>query len=173
MKALHRDSASWRLKNTCPACSYKLHGEKKLAFEMLITMDGNNSLKWLRRDVIKHQVAGENLTRECPDPRSAPGDYYLTWEEVDGWAKAVVEDELIRTTPVSTVFVTAVNFPGWCALQQQDDVGRTSCTSRWSNMIDHHTSRMWGIFDEMGIFLSLCRHGFVLLVADMIHSGEK
>jgi hypothetical protein len=26
--------------------------------------------------------------------------------------------------------------------------------------------------DETGIFLSLCRHGFVLVVADMIMSGE-
>lgn len=34
------------------------------------------------------------------------------------------------------------------------------------------TARMWGIFDETGIFLALCRHGFVLVVADMIQSGE-
>jgi hypothetical protein len=34
------------------------------------------------------------------------------------------------------------------------------------------TARMWGIFDETGVFLCLCRHGFVLLVADMVRSGE-
>ena len=34
------------------------------------------------------------------------------------------------------------------------------------------TSRMWGVFDETGIFLSLCRHGFVLLATDMVQSGE-
>ena len=39
-------------------------------------------------------------------------------------------------------------------------------------MVDALTSRMWGIFDETGVFLSLCRHGFVLLVADMVRSGE-
>ncbi|KAJ7757897.1 hypothetical protein B0H16DRAFT_1314184, partial [Mycena metata] len=32
--------------------------------------------------------------------------------------------------------------------------------------------KMWGIFDETGFFLALCRHGFVLLIADMIRSGE-
>jgi len=32
---------------------------------------------------------------------------------------------------------------------------------------------MWGIFEETGIFLSLCRHGFVLVAADMIRSGEQ
>jgi hypothetical protein len=39
-------------------------------------------------------------------------------------------------------------------------------------MNDNLTSRMWGVFDETGIFLALCRHGFVLLVADMVRSGE-
>lgn len=39
-------------------------------------------------------------------------------------------------------------------------------------MTEELTSKMWGIFDETGVFLALCRHGFVLLVADMIKSGE-
>ncbi|KAF8340079.1 hypothetical protein F5887DRAFT_1062711 [Amanita rubescens] len=39
-------------------------------------------------------------------------------------------------------------------------------------MDDDLTSRMWGVFDETGVFLALCRHGFVLLVADMVRSGE-
>lgn len=39
-------------------------------------------------------------------------------------------------------------------------------------MINELTARMWGIFDETGIFLALCRHGFVLVVADMVQSGE-
>jgi hypothetical protein len=34
------------------------------------------------------------------------------------------------------------------------------------------TKRMWGVFEETGIFLALCRHGFVLVIADMVHSGE-
>lgn len=39
-------------------------------------------------------------------------------------------------------------------------------------MSEELTAKMWGIFDETGVFLALCRHGFVLLVADMIKSGE-
>jgi hypothetical protein len=34
------------------------------------------------------------------------------------------------------------------------------------------TAKMWGIFDKTGVFLALCRHGFVLLVADMVRSRE-
>lgn len=39
-------------------------------------------------------------------------------------------------------------------------------------MIDELTVRMWVIFDETGVFLTLCRHGFVLLIVDMIQSGK-
>ncbi|KAJ7732874.1 hypothetical protein B0H16DRAFT_1665142 [Mycena metata] len=39
-------------------------------------------------------------------------------------------------------------------------------------MVNDITSKMWGVFDETGIFPALCRHGFVLLLVDMIRSGE-
>jgi hypothetical protein len=39
-------------------------------------------------------------------------------------------------------------------------------------MKDDITKKMWGIFDETGIFLALCRHGFSLVIADMVRSGE-
>ncbi|KAG6838498.1 hypothetical protein C0991_012138 [Blastosporella zonata] len=31
---------------------------------------------------------------------------------------------------------------------------------------------MWGIFDETGVFLGLCHHGFALVIVDMVQSGE-
>ena len=34
------------------------------------------------------------------------------------------------------------------------------------------TSKMWGVFEETSLFLALCRHGFVLMMADMVRSGE-
>lgn len=102
MKMLRRDGPFWCLKNTCPACSYKLEGEEDLVFKILITMDGNNSLKWLRRDVRSElSDSGEGHNHDRPDPRSAPGDYYLTREEVDKWMKGVVEKELAEVTQVS------------------------------------------------------------------------
>jgi hypothetical protein len=32
--------------------------------------------------------------------------------------------------------------------------------------------KMWGVFDETGVFASACPHGFVLWLVDMIQSGE-
>jgi hypothetical protein len=100
MKELNRDGPLWRIKNTCPACSYRLHGEKELTFSVLITMDGNNSLKRMRRD-LKSEDKVDERGHERPDSRAAPGDYYLTREEVDKWAKGVMEDELVKVMPVS------------------------------------------------------------------------
>ena len=62
-----------------------------------------------------------------------------------------------------------------CALpifEEEPEEEENPCEGRWSNMVSELTARMWGIFDETGIFLALCRHGFVLVVADMIMSGE-
>jgi len=46
------------------------------------------------------------------------------------------------------------------------------CADRWKNMKEDITHKMWAIFDETGIFLALCRHGFALVIADMVRSGE-
>jgi hypothetical protein len=47
-----------------------------------------------------------------------------------------------------------------------------SCEGRWKNMDDAKTKKAWGIYDETGVFLAVCRHGFSLLIADMVQSGE-
>ncbi|KAJ6605926.1 hypothetical protein B0H10DRAFT_2310689 [Mycena sp. CBHHK59/15] len=160
-KELNRDTPNWRLKNCCPACTYKLEGEACLIFQMLFTMDGNDSLKRiLRRSKLAEEVEDEegNISRAGPskertDTRVPPGDYYLGREKVDKWTREVI----------ANLLGDEVNL---------DDDGDNPCAERWKNMVNELTARMWGIFDETGIFLALCRHGFVLLVADMVRSGE-
>ncbi|KAJ7131812.1 hypothetical protein C8R43DRAFT_895516, partial [Mycena crocata] len=158
MKALGRDS-SWRLKHACPACNYKLEGEDLLIFEMLMTMDGNDSLKRVLR---REKASMEDLESEEPrlaksrervDNRDAGDGYFLSREKVDKWAKTRLAEIL--------------------PMQQGNTEGSDNpCADRWKNMVNDVTSKMWGIFDETGIFLALCRHGFVLVLADMIRSGE-
>lgn len=77
---------------------------------------------------------------------------------------ATVSPRLSRLNNAVSAVTTDVSAEG------QDDSG---CDDRWKNMADHLTARMWGIFYETGIFLSLCRHGFALVIADMIQSGEQ
>ena len=161
--ALDHTSHDWRLRNACPACTYKLHDEGDLILEMLATMDGNNSLKRvLRRDIVIPADVPDSsdgptvgASKERPDSRKVGGDYYLSREQVDEWAK----ESLAKLAP----------FPVDPAADEDES---NYCEERWSNMLNEVTARMWGIFDETGIFLALCRHGFVLVVADMVRSGE-
>ncbi|KAJ7899640.1 hypothetical protein B0H13DRAFT_2234208 [Mycena leptocephala] len=157
-KALGRDAPDWCLKNGCPACTYKLEGEMKLIFEMLVTMDGNDSLK--RVSTKEKGAVDENGTAkrggtERADPRTADagGTYFLSREKVNQFTKEL----LAQFTK---------------APRSDDPEEDSECQEWWKNMSEELTSRMWGIFDETGIFLCLCRHGFVLLVADMVRSGE-
>ncbi|KAK6967051.1 hypothetical protein R3P38DRAFT_3337534 [Favolaschia claudopus] len=150
-RVLGRGAADWRMKNCCPACTYKLEGEMKLVFQMLLTMDGNDSLK---RGVNEN---GESTRGECerPDPRAedAGGTYFLRRDEVDKWAKEVL--------------ATLVKKPKGSTKEEESE-----CQERWKNMSEELTAKMWGVFDETGVFLALCRHGFVILIADMVKSGE-
>ncbi|KAF8144514.1 hypothetical protein K438DRAFT_1910939 [Mycena galopus ATCC 62051] len=141
--ALSRDTPNWRLKNACPACMYKLEGEKDLPLPFLATMDGNNSLKrfWRRRGekfgADGRTVPGESKERD--DNRIVPGDYYLPRMEVDAWAKDGA-DELMRSFEPSS----------------EEDEG-AGCSEGWQNMKEDVTART---------------HGFVLVVVDMVKSGE-
>lgn len=60
---LERDLPNWRLRNACPACTYKLEDKPTLTFDMLVTMDGNDSLKRvIRRDIPEHSDEGNPIT---------------------------------------------------------------------------------------------------------------
>jgi KDZ transposase-like protein len=162
---LDRNSSNWRLRNACPACCYKFKDEPAQIFEMLVTMDGNDSLKRILRrkpapesgDELNVPPVGES--RELADSRKVGGGYYISRERVDRWAKEVLEDLLPES-------ILSEKESG------DEQVDTNPCATRWSNMVNELTARMWGIFDETGIFLALCRHGFVLVVADMVQSGE-
>ena len=146
--AIGRDSLNWRRRHACPACTHRLQGEPKLKFDMLVTMDGNDSLKRiLRRGAAPvtgedgdEPVVGQSVERS--DNREVSGDYYLPQETVDCWSK-----EVLAARAGAQAVTTDVSAEG------QDDSG---CDDQWKNMADHLTARMWGIFYETGIFLSLC-----------------
>ncbi|EGN92009.1 hypothetical protein SERLA73DRAFT_157266 [Serpula lacrymans var. lacrymans S7.3] len=93
-------------------CTYAVKGEEELKFQMLYTMDGNNSLKRIVR----------------------------------------------RTTPEDN--------------NQLTESEENPCVGHWKNMKDNALKKTWAIYDEIRIFFSLCRHGFFLVIADMVQSGK-
>ena len=39
-------------------------------------------------------------------------------------------------------------------------------------MVNDMNEKTQGMYDETGGFMSFCRHGFVLVIIDMVQSGE-
>ncbi|KAJ3769675.1 hypothetical protein FB446DRAFT_648232 [Lentinula raphanica] len=153
LAALGRNSPNWCLANACPCCLYRVDGEPELRFQLLATWDGNNSLKRLRRtERVDDDMPQLGKSKEGIDTRQAGGDYYLSREEVDRWSKESIQQ---------------------LASGGADEAeAESSCANRWKNLSEELTTKMWGVYEETGIFLSLCRHSFVLLVVDMVNSGE-
>ncbi|KAJ7703823.1 hypothetical protein B0H16DRAFT_1668373 [Mycena metata] len=162
-KALGQDSWNWRRKNCCAGCMYKLEGEEELEFSMLVTMDGNDSLKRVLRrepkdfDENGNLVPGASNERVDPCVSKVGNEYFVPREKVDLWSKDKVDQWQ----------------KDWEARKKKSwEEKRSGTHTRWKNLADDSAKRMWGVYDETGIFLCLCRHGFVLLVEDMVRSGE-
>lgn len=58
-------------------------------------------------------------------------------------------------------------------ITETDDVQLENCASNWKAAVSMEKKRMWGVFDETGVFASACPHGFILWLADMVQSGEQ
>ncbi|KAG8703195.1 hypothetical protein FRC09_004303 [Ceratobasidium sp. 395] len=149
LAALKRDGPDWRLKNACPACTYKLDDEPELTPAMMVCGDGNVSLK-------RYVRSGEN------DPRTFASTYILEPDYVDQYQFDGASQKK-RTENQSDVNRT------------DDDVegGESACAPRWKNARNENAKDSSKVLDETGVFVVLCRHGMVLVVADMIRSGER
>ncbi|KAG2034623.1 hypothetical protein BDR03DRAFT_869707 [Suillus americanus] len=152
---LQRNSPDWRLKHACPACTYELNGEEKLTFKLLYALDGNNSLKRVLRRSLDHH-ADDSLppSSKLPTGQQFTSDQYLSRAFVDRYSRD--SDSALTTT----------------ADNEEDAGANNSCAGRWKNMDDAKMKKAWGIYDETGIFVAVCCHGFLLLVVDMVQSGE-
>ncbi|KAG8680069.1 hypothetical protein FRC08_016559 [Ceratobasidium sp. 394] len=84
--AMGRDDPNWRIKNACVACTYKLEGEPPLRYSILITTDGNDSLKRI----------GEAATA---DHRTYNSSYYLTRAQVNAFQNEVSRSRKKKKEP--------------------------------------------------------------------------
>ncbi|KAJ7826453.1 hypothetical protein B0H14DRAFT_2595777 [Mycena olivaceomarginata] len=139
----------------CPSCLYKLEGEPHLEIPLLCTKDSNNSLKWFEKLERRKGEKVPGPSKEREETRKVDSDYILPCEDVNRWGKEGV-DEMMK---------------GFVPDEEWTDEP-DGCSERWENMKEAVTGKAWAMYDDTGIFLLLCRHGFVLLVADMVHSGE-
>ena len=62
----------------------------------------------------------------------------------------------------------------WLNVVEHDDLAKclNACVDRWRNAGPEARKKMFALFAIAGIFLAVCRHGHVLVICDMIRSGE-
>ncbi|KAI0038768.1 hypothetical protein FA95DRAFT_1449808, partial [Auriscalpium vulgare] len=157
-QALGRDSEHWRLKNSCPCCSFKQPGEPTLTPARLHAMDGCSSHKRLK---------GVGHT----DERSFDSSYFLSPEQVDVF-KDEVKPRSRRTTVEDVESDDDEHTPPAGGGLPTDVGGPTKCTDRWVTENASSTGKTAVVFEQTGIFVGACRHGIVELVEEMLQSGE-
>ncbi|KAJ7691943.1 hypothetical protein B0H17DRAFT_934531 [Mycena rosella] len=170
-KALRRED-DWYMKNVCPPCFYKTVGEPPLKYSALSAMDGNNSLKLV--DATFHLGTPRTNTQRSTSFR------WLTPQQVDRF-----QDE-VENSKADSVPMPPSEFNGdqdediaWLNVNELegsavDNLAKciNACVDHWRAAGPEAQKKMFALFAIAGIFLSVCRHGHVTVMCDMIRSGE-
>lgn len=91
------DTPRARLIQQCPPCFFKLQGEPDLDFSILVSMDGNNSLKRVGATLRARQ--------ELFDSRSIDSDRWISAEEVNRFKDEVTEVRDTCFTLQDSIFI--------------------------------------------------------------------
>lgn len=91
-------------------------------------------------------------------------------------APASSSAEPVPDTPDDTLPDTDfdVEDVAWLNLTETNELTQcvNTCVERWRNAGPEARKKMFALFAVAGIFLAVCRHGHVLVICDMIRSGE-
>ncbi|TFK80109.1 hypothetical protein K466DRAFT_605604 [Polyporus arcularius HHB13444] len=163
---LKQDTPAWRMRNACAPCLYVLEGEARLQYSILTTVDGNQSLKL----VDSAFRAGTPLA----DFRQARTDFWIPPAEVDRF-----KDEVGQAKKIAAAQNTAegdasadIVLEGLDAEGSSPQEAASICVERWRNAGPEARKKMFALFAVSGIFVCLCRHGHILIMCNMIRSGE-
>lgn len=121
----------------------------------LLAMDGNNSVKRL-------------LSAAQADERVFESDYFLSRDEVEEYKD---ETQSRRTETNDAPWVPDSD-------HEPDDVfdanGQpATCADSWKASAAELDNRKSNVYNITGMFASVCRHGFVTKVCEMVQSGKQ
>ncbi|KAJ6536526.1 hypothetical protein DFH09DRAFT_841192, partial [Mycena vulgaris] len=157
--ALGRDE-QWKAKYICPPYFYKIVDEPPLKLSFLSSLDSNNSLK-LVDSTFK---AG----RPRFDNRKTDSFRWLTAVQIDMFKDQVKTAQKTDDDDIAWLNVNELNEV------ESDELAKcvNTCVERWKNAGPEARKKMFALFAIAGIFIAVCRHDHVLVMCDMIRSGE-
>jgi hypothetical protein len=193
---LGRKNPKWGQKNVCTPCLYKVNGEPPLKFKFLATMDGNNSMKLVDSTYRAGTVRTDSRTTQSPrwinlEEVNVFKDEVAKVRSILSFCYMIVMVSSIQsnsrtsragpsqsdqqsTTALGDLADLASEETAWLNVTEHNDFAKCldTCVNRWRNAGPEARKRMFALFAIAGIFLAVCRHGHVLVICDMIRSGE-
>ncbi|KAK1230267.1 hypothetical protein PQX77_006642 [Marasmius sp. AFHP31] len=174
-RALGRDPDQYFVRHVCPPCLYQLENEAPLTPSILLAMDGNNSLEMV--DTEKRAGRAHLDTRYLKHP------HWLDAETVDIFKDEVADSHRLSRAKAAAPEngeTSACDGPefnqdvAWLDVNEVEGLEECAdtCVERWKAAGPNANKRMYSFFAISGIFISVCRHGHVLVLCDMRRSGE-
>jgi hypothetical protein len=99
---------------------------------------------------------------------------YLFFSSLAALAQSNMKQKGEGTTGAEEVFDDGVEEFSFVNDAEASDLSEkvADCVKRWCNAGPEARKKMFSLFAIAGIFLVVCRHGHVLVMCDMIRSGE-
>jgi hypothetical protein len=134
----------------------QLEDEPPRTFKRIIPFDGNSSMK------LMHQVGASHIRDPHPFTDS---DYLLPPEYVNQFADEVSSRK--RSAAIEDDFEGDI-----IDTDEHDESVISNCTTNFKAAALDEKKKAWGCFSVNGIYVSACRHSFIMWFCDMIRSGE-
>jgi hypothetical protein len=181
-QSLGRIGEDERLKHACSACFYKLEAETPLPHSFLCAADGNMSLRrFAKVGTADTNVFDSSYILPADNVNSFAGVAQVRPGKKGGAAtqdEQREEDLQDATIEISDPTASSTDRVGGGVSPAEDPLAETfaglvsDCVERWKANGDDDKKVMWDCFHECGIFITICRHGIVLITCDIIKSGE-
>ncbi|KAG9023451.1 hypothetical protein FRB95_013070 [Tulasnella sp. JGI-2019a] len=154
--ALLHNMPDWQLMHACLPCMYKLEEEDQLDYSLLFAIDSGSSLKWFADSslVPSRKKTTRKKRKRGEDTRNDDDDADAEMEMKGGLGPTAVDTLSIDATLLTLEGIIL------------------GCMERWKANAPDEKKGMFSCYDESGIFISVCQHGHILVVADMVQSGE-
>ncbi|KAJ7318180.1 hypothetical protein DFH08DRAFT_714989 [Mycena albidolilacea] len=169
-EAMGRDAA-WYIRHVCAPCMYKTRNERALRFSWMGAMDGNNSLKLVDATF----MAGHSR----PDNRASTSFRWLTAAQVDVFKDEVADSQKVYDNTGEPENDDDDGDVVWLNINELSGAEAEEltkcldiCVERWKAAGPEARKKMFALFAVSGIFLTVCHHGHVVVMCDMIRSGE-
>ncbi|KAK7017068.1 hypothetical protein VNI00_018708 [Paramarasmius palmivorus] len=186
LSALGRLSEQAQTIRLCPPCTYKVKDETPLVPSILLSMDGNNSLKQVDPQYRAGQTREDD--RELPDYRWLEEDTVDQFKDEVRKGQSTAKSSQPPNHPVPNLSTSEESPPtlqndndddriAWLNVNETEELAACvdTCVDRWKNAGPEARKKMFALFKMTGIFVAFISMKYPLAVIHALITklGEK